>query len=52
MRAFMRAALMCLLVPPASQDKKFTEGIVAETHGFYTALRSGARANDKELSLF
>ena len=33
-------------------DKKFTEGVIHETHGFYNALKSGARANDKELSLF
>jgi inorganic pyrophosphatase len=33
-------------------DKKFTLGVLAETHGFYNALRSGKRANDKELSLF
>jgi inorganic pyrophosphatase len=33
-------------------DKKFTAGVIAETHGFYNALKSGARVNDKELSLF
>ena len=33
-------------------DKKFTTGVIAETHGFYNALKSGKRANDKELSLF
>jgi inorganic pyrophosphatase len=33
-------------------DKKFTEGVIAETHGFYTALKSGKRVNDGGLSLF
>ena len=35
-----------------SQDAKFTAGVIAETHGFYTALKSGKRVNDKGLSLF
>jgi hypothetical protein len=35
-----------------AQDKKFTAGVIAETHGFYTALKSGARVNDGGLSLF
>jgi inorganic pyrophosphatase len=33
-------------------DAAFAKGVVAETHGFYVALKSGKRPNDKELSLF
>jgi len=33
-------------------DKKFTLGVIAETHDFWLALKSGKRVNDKELSLF
>lgn len=33
-------------------DAAFTKKVIAETHGFYTALKSGKRVNDKELSLF
>ncbi len=32
-------------------NKEFTLGVIAETHEFYKALKSGARANDKELAL-
>jgi len=32
-------------------NKEFTLGVIAETHDFYKALKSGARANDKELAL-
>ena len=32
-------------------DKAFTMGVIEETSGFYQALKSGARVNDKELSL-
>ena len=31
-------------------DAAFAKGVIAETHGFYTALKSGKRVNDKELS--
>jgi inorganic pyrophosphatase len=33
-------------------NKEFTLGVVEETHGFYNRLRSGARANTEELSLY
>ena len=33
-------------------NKEFTLKVVEETHGFYNKLRSGARANTEELSLF
>jgi inorganic pyrophosphatase len=33
-------------------DATFAKKVIAETHGFYTALKSGKRVNDKELSLF
>ena len=32
-------------------NKEFTLGVIAETHEFYKALKSGARINDKELAL-
>ena len=32
-------------------NKEFTMGVIQETHGFYNALRSGARANTEELAL-
>ena len=32
-------------------DAAFAQGVISETHGFYTALKSGKRANDEELSL-
>jgi hypothetical protein len=37
--------------PQKKQDKDFALKVVAETHGFYNALKSGRRANDEELSL-
>lgn len=33
-------------------DREFAMKVVEETHGFYNKLRSGARANSEELSLF
>jgi inorganic pyrophosphatase len=33
-------------------DREFALKVVEETHGFYNKLRSGARANSEELSLF
>lgn len=35
----------------ACKDKAFALAVVAETHGFYTKLKSGERANDGGLSL-
>lgn len=32
-------------------DKEFTMKVIEETHGFYTKLKSGARANTEDLSL-
>jgi len=34
------------------KDAAFAREVITETHAFYTALKSGARVNDKELSLF
>jgi len=33
-------------------NKEFTMGVIAETHEFYNKLKSGARANSEDLSLF
>ena len=33
-------------------NKEFTLNVISETHEFYNKLRSGARANTEELSLF
>ena len=33
-------------------NAEFARGVVDETHGFYNALRSGARENDGGLALF
>lgn len=33
-------------------NKEFTMGVIAETHEFYNKLKSGARPNTEELSLF
>lgn len=32
-------------------DKEFCLKVIKDTHGFYTSLKSGARANSEELSL-
>jgi hypothetical protein len=32
-------------------DKDFAMKVIDETHGFYTALKSGKRPNNEELSL-
>lgn len=33
-------------------NKEFAEKVISETHGFYNALRSGARGNSEALALF
>ena len=33
-------------------DKEFTMNVIKETNEFYNTLKSGARANSEELSLF
>lgn len=33
-------------------NKEFAVGVIHETHDFYNKLRSGARENTEELSLF
>lgn len=32
-------------------NAEFTKGVIEETHGFYSALKNGKRANDVELAL-